>query len=208
MVSRRSLRVAAVALLVPLAGPASVLLAQSVEVSPFYGYRFGGDFFELVTRHPVDLDGAPAMGVALDIRLQGGLQLEGFFTHQEGHVAALVGPVGPAAVQRVAVDHWLGGALQEFGGTRIRPFATGMFGLTRYAIDGDNEIRFTLNGGGGAKLFATPHIGVRLDGRISATFIDAHGSTVACFGGGCFLALRANVVWQAEFTAGMVVRFP
>jgi hypothetical protein len=148
------------------------------------------------------------MGVALDIPLYEGLQIEGFFTHQEGHVAALAGDVGPITVQRVAVDHWLGGALQEFGGTRIRPFATGMFGLTRYAVNGDNEIRFTLNGGGGAKLFATPHIGVRLDGRISATFIDAQGTAVACFGNGCFLALHANVVWQAEFTAGMVVRFP
>jgi hypothetical protein len=198
---------AAMALLVVLVRPAPGH-GQSVEVSPFYGYRFGGDFFELVTGHRVDLDGAPAMGVALDVPLGEGLQLEGFFTHQEGSVAAGPPTLHPVVVQRVAVDHWLGGALQEFGGTRIRPFATGMFGLTRYAVAGDNEIRFTVNGGGGAKLFATPHIGVRLDGRISATFIDAQGSAVACLPGGCFLALHANVVWQAEFTAGMVVRFP
>jgi hypothetical protein len=207
MTSRRSRFLCTVALLIAVASPAAVVHAQGVEVSPFYGYRFGGDFFEIVTRHPVDLDGAPAMGVALDVPLRDGLQLEGFFTHQDGHVAAFATPFGP--VQRVAVDHWLGGALQEFGGgTRVRPFATGMFGLTRYAIEGDNEIRFTVNGGGGAKLFATRHIGVRLDGRISATFVDANGSAIACASGGCFLALHVNVVWQAEFTAGMVVRFP
>jgi hypothetical protein len=199
-------RLCTVALLLAVVCPAAVVRAQSVEVSPFYGYRFGGDFFELVTRHPVDLDGAPAMGVALDVPLQDGLQLEGFFTHQDGHVAGRGTSFGP--VQRVSVDHWLAGALQEFGGTRVRPFATGMFGLTRYAVEGDNEIRFTLNGGGGAKLFATRHIGVRLDGRISATFIDAHGTALACASGGCFIALHTNVVWQAEFTAGMLVRFP
>jgi hypothetical protein len=208
MTSRRSRRVATIPLLIALACPTPVLGAQSVEVSPFYGYRFGGDFFELVARQPVDLDGAPAMGVAVDVPLPEGFQLEGFFTHQDGRVVGRATTIGPAAVQHVSVDHWLAGALQEFGGARIRPFATGMFGLTHYAIEGDHEIRFTLNGGGGAKLFATPHIGVRLDGRISATFIDAHGSTIACLAGGCFLALNATVVWQAEFTAGMIVRFP
>src|SRR5262245_29924363 len=207
MVSRRFLRMAAMALLTALVRPLSVH-AQSVEVSPFYGYRFGGDFFELATHNSVDLDGAPAMGLALDIPLWEGLQLEGFFTHQDGHVAGRATPLGPVPVLRVAVDHWLGGALQEFGGTRIRPFATGMLGLTRYAVEGDNEIRFTVNGGGGAKLFATRHIGVRLDGRISATFIDAHGTALACVSGGCFIALHANVVWPAEFSAGMVVPFP
>jgi hypothetical protein len=206
MISKRSRCIGTLALLMALARP-DALRAQSVEISPFYGYRFGGDFFELATHHSIDLDGAPAIGLAMDVPVRDGLQIEGFFTHQEGRVAGRATAIGPVAVQRVAVDHWLAGALQEFGGPRIRPFATGMFGLTRYAIEGDNEIRFTVNGGGGAKLFATPHIGVRLDGRISATFIDAHGTALACLPGGCFLALNAAVVWQAEFTVGMVVRF-
>jgi hypothetical protein len=196
------------ALLMAIVRIPSVARAQSVEVSPFYGYRFGGDFFELVTRHPVDVDGAPAFGVALDVPLRKGLQLEVFFTHQEADIASGAASFGRVAVERAAVDHWLGGALQEFGGPRIRPFATGMLGLTRYGVEGDNEVRFTVNGGGGVKLLATPHIGVRLDGRISATFVDAHGSTLACLPGTCFLAVHANIVGQAEFTAGMVVRFP
>jgi hypothetical protein len=202
-----SRRVFTAALLIVLAGPVAVPRAQGLELSPFYGYRFGGDFFALATHHPVDLDGAPAFGLALDVPLQNGLQLEGFFTHQQGDIAGQVAGIGPVAVQRIAVDHWLGGALQEFGGNRVRPFATGMFGLTRYAVPGDSEIRFTVNGGGGAKLFATPHIGLRLDGRISATFVDAHGTALACGGAGCFVALHVNVAWQAEFTTGLIVRF-
>jgi len=196
------------ALLFALLGPASAARAQGLEVSPFYGYRFGGDFFELATHQPVDLDGAPSMGVAVDVPLYAGLQIEGFYTHQEGDLVGIVTPgPGPVRPFRVAVDHYMGGALQEFGGPRIRPFATAVFGLTRYAVEGDNEIRFAVSGGGGAKLFATPHIGLRLDGRISATFIDAHGTALACGGAGCFLALHATVAWQAEFTAGLLVRF-
>ena len=42
---------------------AAPLRAQGVELMPFGGYRFGGDFFELVAEHPVDLDGSPALGL-------------------------------------------------------------------------------------------------------------------------------------------------
>src|SRR5262245_15609386 len=48
-----------------LAAPAGAA-AQTVEISPFGGYRFGGDFFERVTNQPVDLDGAPAVGGVLN----------------------------------------------------------------------------------------------------------------------------------------------
>ena len=58
------------------------------------------------------------------------------------------------------------------------------------------------------KVFPTRHVGLRLDSRVFATFLDAEGTRIACFPGSCFLALHADVIWQAEFTAGVVVRFP
>jgi hypothetical protein len=134
--------------------------------------------------------------------------LEGLFAHQRAEVLVPAGPFGRTTAWRIDVDHWQGGGLQEFGaGRKARPFLTGMFGLTRYAGEGDNEIRFSLSAGGGVKLFPVPHLGVRLDSRVYATFIDAGGSGYACGPGGCFLAAHLNVVWQAEFTAGLVVRF-
>jgi hypothetical protein len=187
-----------------------VVSAQVVEVAPYGGYRFGGDVFEAVAGRPLDLDGAPAVGVVLDVPLSNGLQFEGLFSHQEASVLGLLQPFGgPPARWRVSVDHWQGGGLQEFGGVRARPFLTGMLGLTRYAAQGDSEIRFTLGAGGGVKLFPLSHVGVRLDGRAFATFLDADARTVACNGprGTCFFALNVNVVWQAEFTAGLLVRF-
>ena len=48
---------------------AAVASAQTFEVAPVAGYRFGGGFFELVTGHPVDLDGAPSLGLALNVPL-------------------------------------------------------------------------------------------------------------------------------------------
>jgi hypothetical protein len=207
MTTWRSRLVGALTVVVCLMGYASILSAQGVEVAPFGGYRFGGDFFEIVTGRPVDLDGAAALGVVVDVPLSNGFQVEGLFTHQHAQVVVPGTFVRPTAPWRISVDHWQGGGLQEFGFGRMRPFLTGTLGLTRYAAEADSEIRFGLGAGGGVKVFATPHIGLRLDGRVFATFVDADGRFLACAPGACFLTINADLVWQAEFTAGVVVKF-
>src|SRR5262245_52605967 len=161
MTARRS-HVKGAILLIACLGRASTLHAQGIEVTPFGGYRFGGDFFEIITGQPVDTDGAPAVGAIVDIPLGEGLQVEGLFTHQDAHVSVETTPLAPPLRARISVDHFQGGALQEYADGRVRPFATGMLGLTRYAGEGDSEIRFTLGAGGGVKLFATERVGVRL----------------------------------------------
>jgi hypothetical protein len=191
-----------------LLGHAAVASAQRVEVAPFAGYRFGGGFFELVTGQPVDLDGAPSLGVALDVPLPNGFQVEGLFTHQHAHVLVPAQGFRLGETWPISVDHWQAGALQEFSGGRLRPFLTGTLGLTRFAAAGDSEIRFTVGAGGGLKVFPTRHVGVRLDGRVFATFVDADARLGACTTTGrCLLFFHADMIWQADFTAGVVFRF-
>jgi hypothetical protein len=182
--------------------------AQTVEIAPVGGYRFGGGFFEQVTQQPVDLDGAPSVGVVVNVPLRDGLFVEALVTHQEAGVTVPESPSGPATRWRIVVDHWQGGGLQEFGrDRRARPFLTGLLGLTRYAAEGDNEIRFTASAGGGVKLVPVPRVGVRLDGRVFATFVEAEGRAIACSPGICLVGFDADIVWQAEFTVGLVVVF-
>jgi hypothetical protein len=50
-------------------------------------------------------------------------------------------------------------------------------------------------------------LGVRLDGRVFTTFVDADARAVACAQQTCFFGLDVNVAWQAEFTAAMIVVF-
>jgi hypothetical protein len=180
--------------------------AQRLEVTPFGGYRFGGDFFELLTGQPVDADGAPALGVAVNVPLFHDVQFEGLFTRQRADVTTLQ-PLGQLQRWRIAVDHWQAGGLRELGGDRVRPFLTGTVGLTRFALEGDDEWRLGVGAGGGAKLFLVPHLGVRLDGRVFATFVDADARAIACSVSPCFVSLDLDVIWQAEFTAGLVIAF-
>ena len=186
----------------------AVALAQKVEVSPFGGYRFGGGFFERVTNQPVDLDGAPAVGGALNVAMHDGLWFEGLFTRQEARVDVRGGLLAPETRLHITVDHWFAGGLQEFDyKPAVRPFLTGLLGLTRYAAEGDNEIRFSISAGGGVKLRPTRHLGARLDGRVFTTFADVEGRTIFCSPGLCLVAFEGDVVWQAEFSAGLIIAF-
>jgi hypothetical protein len=187
---------------------ASPLCAQRIEVAPFGGYQFGGDLFEVSAGRALDIDGAPALGMVVDVPISHGLQFEALFSHKAVDILMPYRSFSPAARSRFSVDQWQGGALQELGAERVRPFLTGMFGLTRYAIDGDSETRFSVGAGGGVKLFPVPHVGVRLDGRVFATLLDAGATALACGNGTCLVALHMNVAWQAEFVAGLLVKFP
>jgi len=194
-------------------GAASTLSAQGFEITPIGGYRFGNDFFEILTRRPLDIDGAPAIGVVVDIPTSEDFQIEGLYSHQHATALVPVLPAAPPVSWQFDVDHWQAGGLRlyDIGRPRVQPFLTGTLGLTRYASDTQSEIRFTLGAGGGVKLMPSRHIGVRLDGRGYMTFADADVSLFACStlsaNPGCLVAFNANLVWQAEFTAGVVFRF-
>jgi hypothetical protein len=41
-----------------------------------------------------------------------------------------------------------------------------------------------------------------------SNFLDANGTGLACGGRGCLVTLHLDVAWQAEFTAGLVVKLP
>jgi hypothetical protein len=189
-------------------GRATLVCAQTIEIAPFGGFRFGSALVDTINGRPIDVDGAPAVGLIVDFPLSSGMQIEGAFSHQHASVYAPGGSFGPTLTQHVTVDHWQVGGLQELGDwPRTRPFLTGLFGLTRYGTGGDNEIRFTTGAGGGVKLFPVPRVGVRLEGRVFATFVDANGTGIACGSGrGCLIALHLDVAWQAEFTAALVFK--
>ena len=210
MTQTRSLVISGVLSIACLLGSAATLQAQGIEITPFGGYRFGGDFFELIAGRPVDTDGAPAIGATVDVPIGGGLQIEGFFTHQDAHVELEPAPFAPVRRAKVSVDHFQGGALQEYQSGRVRPYAVGMLGLTHYGGEGDSEIRFSVAAGGGVKLFATENIGLRLNGQVSATFVYFDARALACGSGAgvCFVGLNTDVVWQAEFSAGLIVKMP
>ena len=196
----------ALVLLMLMHTAAAQVSAQTVEVAPFAGYRFGGDFYELTTNRTVDTDGARSLGLIGNVRLSDDLFFEAFFTHQEAQVT-IPSNLGQSSRVRVTVNHFQAGGLRELQPGRVRPFLTGTVGLTHYEAEGDDEVRFSLAAGGGVKLYPLRHLGVRFDGRVFATIVDADGDALFCSPGICFGSFDVTAMWQAEFTAGLVIVF-
>jgi hypothetical protein len=192
--------------LVLLARPASGA-AQSVEVTPFGGYRFGGDLFELAAGRELDSDGAATAGAVVNVAIAGDSWFEALVSHQWSSLSLPEDAYGPAERVRIAVDQWLAGGRQDFAAGRSRLFLTGLVGLTRYAADDDAEVRFAVSAGGGVRWPVQRRLGVRLDARVFTTFVDADGSATACGPRGCLVGLDVDVAWQFEFTAGLAVAF-
>src|SRR5690348_15281847 len=92
------------------------LAAQGIEIAPLGGYRIGGDLFEIAAARPLDDDGAPALGVVVDVPLNEGMQLEASFSHQQLDVLGPFQPLQPPTTWRISVDQWQVGGLQEYGG--------------------------------------------------------------------------------------------
>jgi hypothetical protein len=210
-VPQRSRRLQTLVLATLVAGAAPAVpwpaAAQTIQVVPLAGYRFNNDLFEAAMNRPLDVDGAPVVGGAVNVATGSGLWFEALFTRQQADVTAAGDTFGPPVRSRVVVDQWLAGGRQEVGGRGVVPFFSGLAGFTRYGADGDDEIRFTLGAGGGVNVPVQRRFGFRADSRVFATFLELGAHTRACGPRGCILAVHANIVWQFEFTGDVVVVF-
>ena len=181
--------------------------AQTVEVSPFVGYRFGGDLYEVYTGAALDIDGAATVGGVVDVFVNRGVSFSFVYAHQDAMIETEDSWGEASDFGRISIDHWHAGGTQEFGAGGVRPFLTGTIGLTRFGAPGDSEVRFSTAAGGGVKLMPTRHLGVRLDGRVYAVFMNGWTSAGVCGGAGCLVGVDVSLIWQAEFTAGLVLSF-
>lgn len=181
--------------------------AQTFQVAPFGGYRFGGELYEVFTATALGIHGAPCVGVMADVFVKEGTSVSFLYSHQQARVE-LPGPWGSSPrFATLSIDQWHAGGTQELDGGVVRPFLGGTGGLTRFAGAQDSEMRFSLAGSAGVKLLPSEHIGARLDARLYAVFVDGNLGHTVCGGFGCFIDVDVFVIWQMEFTAALVVSF-
>ena len=176
-----------------LVSVASILLASSVfaqvrqntvEISPFAGYLFGGRFARGSTAlftGRVDVDDHATYGVRLGFNVTSNFQLElqgsrteTFFVTPEG--GEIFGP-GRQRLGELDIDYLLGYMTFNFGHRRAVPYVTLGAGIARLdpnvrGIASERENRFTGSIGAGVKTFFTPNFGLRFDGRYYATSLS------------------------------------
>jgi opacity protein-like surface antigen len=191
-----------------LFAPATTL-AEGFQITPFLGYRMGGHFEDAGTGVELDLDEAETYGIVLGKDIGPGKQYEFFYSFQPSRLTA-GGIVTPGVLADVDVEYFHIGGRNYWENGAMRPFVTGGLGATPFDPQSSSlgsETRFSISLGGGVEIGAGERIGIRLEGRGFATFLDSEGAVFCDSSGGCVVLVASDLLWQFEVGAGVTFKF-
>ena len=181
----------------------SAAMAGEFEITPFLGYQFGGDVetFYQGEYHDVNINSSENWGVVLSLGLSPMTQIELLYSTQDTKADAqrFEDSLG------LKIDYWQVSMLWNFDpDAQIQPYVVFGIGGTWLRPDGfSNTSRFSGNIGGGAKIFFSDSIGLRLEGRFYGTYINS--TTSYCDPFWCYG--YNNSLYQFDVSAGLIIRF-
>jgi opacity protein-like surface antigen len=152
----------------------------TVEISPFAGYLFGGEFARGTTSvfdFRVDVDDDATYGLRFGYNITDSFELEAQASHTGTQFVTdddeLFGDDSDN-LGDLDIDYFMGYMTFNFGHRRAVPYVTVGAGVARLDPDipfsnARRDTRFTGSLGVGVKAFVNPHFGLRFDGRGYAT---------------------------------------
>jgi len=176
------------------------------DISPFYGYRWGGGL-ETVNGQNVSFENGRAYGLALDYSpLQStDFKLELLWSRQDSSVD-LHGFGGENRI-RMTVDEFQIGALVEKPSGKFHPYLSALVGASLFGPESyDSEARFSLSIGGGVKFFLLKNLALRADLRGYCTVVDSDSAFISA-GGVTVVHFSGSTLWQGEVSGGLTLSF-
>ena len=179
------------------------------EITPFGGYRVGGDFQLIDTGQSVKVEDHGSFALALDMRGADWSQYELFYGRQATTMSA--DAFGPT---RVKVEYLhLGGTVALNEDSRAQPYLAGGLGVARLTPDsagGDDDTRFSISLALGLRMPLSQHFALRVEGRGFLTPINTDGA-LFCHsdesGGVCQVRASGSLFFQFDFLAGATFTF-
>ena len=194
--------------LIAVAGPAA---AQTVEIAPMAGYRFGGDFELTDADGALEVKEGAAFGVSLSVKVAEDGELEAFYARQDTRLAR-DGFFESSPLFDLVVEtyHAGGNYLLLEDDSRWRPYFGVGLGVTRLVPEPDDletETRFSASFAGGLKAYLSHHFGLRLEARWFVTFMESDSRVFCDSFNGCLVHSSGTELSQGEVRGGLVVRF-
>jgi len=182
------------------------------EITPFVGYRFGGHFEDRDSGAEFELGESDAWGVNFNILANPNGQWEVLYSHQ-GTDLSTQGLFTSDPFIDLDVEYLQFGGTYLFDGINTRPFIALTLGVTQFdpqPAEFNSETFFSASFAGGLQLNANKRFGIRLEGRVFATFVDSSSSIFCSSVGGagaCLIQIDGTIVTQWEGRVGLVFRF-
>jgi opacity protein-like surface antigen len=201
------------------------------EISPFYGYLWGGSFPSGSTAlfvNKVDVADHGVFGVAVGYNFTSYVELEARWARSETHFepphSDQVFGGGAPNLGDLTIDYAMGYGTFNFGHSRFVPYVTlGLgaailnpgprldvidFPCQAACSDPSTSTRFTAAIGTGLKIFVNKNFGFRIDGRWYNTYLSS-SSHCDTFENGNFHCHDNGSSWLGnwESTGGLVIAF-
>jgi len=179
---------------------------QQFAITPFYGFRFGGEVEDLNTRTSYSFDDGPAYGLCMSYAPPDYLgRFELLWSHQDSGID-FKGNNGLGEVD-LTIDVIQIGGVSEFGTERFRPYVSGHIGATHYSADGfGTDTRFSFGLGAGVKAFITKNLYLCADIRGFCTVTDAEGGFIY-YNGVTIASFSGETMWQGQVSLGLGLTF-
>ncbi len=184
---------------------------RDIEVTPFAGYGFNGEFEADETDASVNVDDGGTFGLVFNGRDTAVTQWEVYYAHQSTAADTSAVP-GLGADTDVEFDIFQLGGTYRFESDSIRPYIVAGIGGTYVnpkstGLESDTFWSFSI--GTGLQFFTDRRWGLRLEARGIGTIVDSESSIFCVSAGGaaCSFHLEGTVLWQMQTFAGVTFRF-
>ncbi len=185
-----------------------------VEFTPFASYAFEGNFNDgfYDTNYfgdSLSVDEGSGYGLIVGFPLGRHFTLEVSYSRQDTEIFYDGGLFGEReTLLPLDVEYLHGGFAYNFGAGQVQPFVLFSAGVTQFSPQGnyDSESRFSAAIGGGAKIYFTDNIGIRLQGRVLSTLVDDNEEAF-CDRRDCYYYDTSSYLYQAEVSAGLILAF-
>lgn len=179
------------------------------EITPMFGYRFGGTFDIEGTDQSYEVEDSSSVGLILNLRDQSNTQWELLYTNQSTDAKLSSGDLLQPLVGIDIQVLQIGGTYQG-SGAKLRPYLAATIGGTHISSDADSDSFFSGSIGVGLQIMPESRVGIRVEARAYGTLTDSDTDLFCRTGPDqniCAVRVDGKVLGQFETFAGVVFRF-
>jgi hypothetical protein len=199
-------------LLLGLTQPALSQQKGSIEITPTFGYQWGGSVQGY--EGEVALDDGAQYGLMLGYRVQKELVVEFFWSYLptvarfEPYYLTTVDPSLIGQTANIGVHYFQLNALYEMGRGKTKPFLGAGAGIVMFSPEDskyETDVYAAMNFSGGVKIYLSEKLGLRLQGRLlMPLYVTGGGFYVGTGGTGMSVGAGIPIV-QGDLSAGLMI---